>query len=336
MNLTRYDEPFILSSETFQEIYDEGMEYFYQEVLGLYTDTIINDPMEGIQLAFSDFLSNDSPLQNENGEYLSWDEALALGKEIYDLSHLDEYTKRFGSGILKPLPKTKKNLKQNGVHEISDWLQALIDDGSPENGKYLVFDRDDTLFRKLLEKVDTTDLDRETLEELADDDLWDRWYSIRNGIIAGLADEVLKEPTDMQTTALIILNYGRSGYEAFAEDHDLFEDTDDSLHDGVSSFENGSHAFPELVFRLDNVDINDKPEELWERLRDTAFAGMHPNSHRIIICRADNIPAWAYEFSESAHPDCIEKALKREPTLLRNPEAIDGWIAANLTESEAR
>ena len=193
MQYTLRDEPFTLNDTTYQALYDDGLDYFQTDVLPLYTDTIINDPMEGIQLAFGDFLSNDSPLQDEDGEYLSWDDALALGKEIYDLSHLDEYTKRFGSGILKPLPKTKKNPKQNGIHEICDWLQALIDDGSPENGKYLIFDSDDALFRNLLEKVDATDLDRETLEELADDDLWNEWYTIRNGIIAGLADEVLKE-----------------------------------------------------------------------------------------------------------------------------------------------
>lgn len=193
MQYTLRGEPFRLNEKNFMDIYDEGMDYFNDEVLPLYTDTIINDPIEGIQLAFGDFLTNDSPLQDEEGEYISWDDAIALGKEIYDFSGLDEKTKKIGPAQLKPLSKTKKNPKQNGIHEISDWLQTIIDDGSPENEKYLVFDRDDMLFRKLLEKIDTIDLDRETFEKLADDDLRNGWYSIRDGIITELADDVLKE-----------------------------------------------------------------------------------------------------------------------------------------------
>ena len=96
MQYTLYGKPFILEERNFMALYDEGMGYFNDEVLPLYTDTIINDPMEGIQLAFGDFLSNDSPLQDEDGEYISWDDAIALGKEIYDLSRLDEKTKKIG------------------------------------------------------------------------------------------------------------------------------------------------------------------------------------------------------------------------------------------------
>ena len=138
----------------------------------------------------------------------------------------------------------------------------------------------------------------------------------------------------MQTTALIILGYEKSGYEIFAEEHDLFEDTDASLHAGARSFENGGHAYPELVF-LAPAGTEDTPETIWERLRDTAFAGMHPDSHRIIICRPDSIPSWSYEFSEST-PDLIGEALKREPSLLIKPEAIDGWIAENLEDHDTR
>ncbi len=102
MQYTRYNEPFELTDESFMELYDEGMDYFHDEVLALYTDTIINDPMEGIQLAFGDFLSNDSPIQDETGEYLSWEDALKLGQQIYDLSNLNEFNKRFGPEQLKP------------------------------------------------------------------------------------------------------------------------------------------------------------------------------------------------------------------------------------------
>ena len=108
MQYTRYNEPFELTDESFMELYDEGMDYFHDEVLALYTDTIINDPMEGIQLAFSDFLSNDSPIQDETGEYLSWEDALKLGQQVYDLSHLSEFTKRFGPEQLKPRKTAKE------------------------------------------------------------------------------------------------------------------------------------------------------------------------------------------------------------------------------------
>lgn len=192
MQYTLRGEPFELNEKNFMDIYDEGIRYFYEEVIGLYTDTIINDPIEGIQLAFGDFLTNDSPLQDEEGEYISWDDAIALGKEIYDLSGLDEKTKKIGPVQLKPLSKTKKNPKQNGIHEISDWLQTIIDDGSPENAKYLVFDKDDGLFRKLLKKVDEVDLDTATMDRISDK-YWNEWYSVRNGIMQELADEVLKE-----------------------------------------------------------------------------------------------------------------------------------------------
>lgn len=192
MQYTLRGEPFVLNEKNFMDIYDEGIRYFYEEVIGPYTDTIINDPIEGIQLAFGDFLTNDSPLQDEEGEYISWDDVIALGKEIYDLSGLDEKTKRIGPAQLKPLSKTKRNPKQNGIHEISDWLQTIIDDGSPENEKYLVFDKDDGLFRKLLEKVDGIDLDIETMDRIGDE-YWNEWYSVRNGIMQELADEILKE-----------------------------------------------------------------------------------------------------------------------------------------------
>ena len=102
MQYTRYGEPFALTESSFMELYDKGMDYFHDEVLALYTDTIINDPMEGIQLAFSDFLSNDSPIQDETGEYLSWEDALKLGQQVYDLSNLNEFTKKFGPEQLKP------------------------------------------------------------------------------------------------------------------------------------------------------------------------------------------------------------------------------------------
>ena len=192
MQYTLRGEPFELNEKNFMDIYDEGIRYFYEEVIGLYTDTIINDPIEDIQLAFGDFLTNDSPLQDEEGEYISWADAIALGKEIYDLSGLDEKTKKIGPAQLKPLSKTKRNPKQNGIHEISDWLQTIIDDGSPENAKYLVFDKDDGLFRKLLEKVDGIDLDTATMDRIGDE-YWNEWYSVRNGIMQELAEEILKE-----------------------------------------------------------------------------------------------------------------------------------------------
>lgn len=188
---TRNDEPFTLDDKMFMDLYDEGMDYFHDEVLPLYTDTVINNPMEGIRLAFSDFLSNDSPLQNESGRYLSWEDAIALGRELYDLSHLDnDAAKRLGSGELRPLPKTKRNPKQNSLHEVSDWLQEMIDDGSPENERYATIDQDDHLFRALLQKVDEVDLDKATMDA-ADNDLWNAWFRIRNEIIRKLADEVI-------------------------------------------------------------------------------------------------------------------------------------------------
>ena len=117
MSYTLRDEPFTLNEKTFMELYDEGMEYFNDEVLPLYTDTIINDPIEGIQLAFGDFLTNNSPLQDEDGEYISWDEALELGKSLYDFSSLDEYTKKYGSGNLKPL---RGNLPHKGGNNMNN------------------------------------------------------------------------------------------------------------------------------------------------------------------------------------------------------------------------
>ena len=193
MQYTLRGEPFELNEKNFMEIYEEGIRYFYEEVIGLYTDTIINDPIEGIQLAFGDFLTNDSPLQDESGRYLSWEDAIALGHELYDLSHLDNAAaKRLGSGELRPLSKTKRNPKQNSLHEVCDWLQEVIDDGSPENERYAAIDKDDHLFRALLRKVDAVDLDKETMDA-ADNDFWNRWFSIRNEIIRKLADEVIGE-----------------------------------------------------------------------------------------------------------------------------------------------
>ena len=56
-------------------IFTDGMRYFSDEVLPLYADKIAEDPLEGIRIAATDFLSNDSSIQ-VNGECISWEEAL--------------------------------------------------------------------------------------------------------------------------------------------------------------------------------------------------------------------------------------------------------------------
>lgn len=101
MTITRWNEPYPLNDESYMALYDEAMEYFADEVLPLYTDVVVNDPEEGFHLALTDMLSNDSNYERD-GEILTWREALALGKEIYDLSGLNDVTKRIGPEQLKP------------------------------------------------------------------------------------------------------------------------------------------------------------------------------------------------------------------------------------------
>lgn len=82
MKYTLNDEPFTLTEESFLSLYEDGMDYFHSEVLPLYTDVVLDDPVKGIIAAFTDFLSNESPLQ-ENGEFVKWEDVIALGREIF-------------------------------------------------------------------------------------------------------------------------------------------------------------------------------------------------------------------------------------------------------------
>lgn len=187
----KLDKPFILTEKSFMDLYEEGMDHFHDEVLPDYTDVVIDDPMEGIRLAFDDFLSNDSPLQDESGEYLSWGKAIELGKEMFDLSGLDEKTKMLGPGSLAVFSNTG-GTSDDSAHEIEDWLDGMCEDGSPEYGKYMVFGGDGKLFARLLEKLEKIDIDKETMDKISDE-YWNEWYSVRDGIIRELADEVLNE-----------------------------------------------------------------------------------------------------------------------------------------------
>lgn len=123
MKYSRDEKPFILTDKSFMALYDEGIDYFTEEVLPLYTDVVINDPAEGIQYAWSDFLGNDSPIQDEDGEYISWEEAIQLGKELYDLSHLTESTKRRGPAMLRQ-NREDKFLTFSSLQELKDWCDA--------------------------------------------------------------------------------------------------------------------------------------------------------------------------------------------------------------------
>lgn len=82
-----YDEPFVLNKSTFMNLYNDAMTDM-MEVIDLYTDVICEDPLTGLNLAITDFLSNDSPLMSD-GEYLSYDEMLKLGKELFETNILD-------------------------------------------------------------------------------------------------------------------------------------------------------------------------------------------------------------------------------------------------------
>ena len=77
MKLFWNDRDFILNEKASSALFEEGMEYFCTDVLPLYEDEIIADPEKGIEMAFSDFLSNDSPV-NDGKEFLSWGEVLAM------------------------------------------------------------------------------------------------------------------------------------------------------------------------------------------------------------------------------------------------------------------
>ena len=74
-------------------VFDDAMRYFAEEVAPLYDDLISKDPYEGLCMAISDFLTNDSCVQVDNVGYLSWEEALkgmnAEDKSAWDCMTLD-------------------------------------------------------------------------------------------------------------------------------------------------------------------------------------------------------------------------------------------------------
>lgn len=77
-----HDEDFSLTEENWCNLEDDAMHYLYAEVIPQYTDVIAEDPLTGLIFAVIDFLRNDSPLQNDSGEYLSYDELLKLGRQF--------------------------------------------------------------------------------------------------------------------------------------------------------------------------------------------------------------------------------------------------------------
>ena len=75
-----YDEDFSLTEENWCTLEDDAMYYLYTEIIPQYMDVITEDPLTGLIFAVTDFLKNESPLQKENGEYLSYEELLKLGQ----------------------------------------------------------------------------------------------------------------------------------------------------------------------------------------------------------------------------------------------------------------
>lgn len=75
-----YDDDFCLTEKNWLNLEDDAMYYLYAEVIPQYTDVITEDHLTGLIFAVTDFLRNESPLQKENGEYLSYDELLKLGQ----------------------------------------------------------------------------------------------------------------------------------------------------------------------------------------------------------------------------------------------------------------
>lgn len=56
-------------------LFDEALNYFRDNVAPLYMDLISADPVEGLYQALTDFLSNDSYWDDEDGA-LTWDDIL--------------------------------------------------------------------------------------------------------------------------------------------------------------------------------------------------------------------------------------------------------------------
>ena len=83
MTYRLYDEEITLDDKLFESIIEDGYEYLKNEELPEYSDVITEDPLTGITLAVTDFLSNDSPLEGDDGEFLSWNEFLKLGHSFY-------------------------------------------------------------------------------------------------------------------------------------------------------------------------------------------------------------------------------------------------------------
>ena len=77
-----HNENFDLTEESWCSLEEDAMHYLYSEVIPQYTDVITEDPLTGLIFAVTDFLRNDSPLQDKSGEYLSYDELLKLGNQF--------------------------------------------------------------------------------------------------------------------------------------------------------------------------------------------------------------------------------------------------------------
>lgn len=58
------------------KLYDEAMNYLRDEVAPLYLDLISENPIEGLYQALTDFLTNDSYWDDDEGQAISWDDVL--------------------------------------------------------------------------------------------------------------------------------------------------------------------------------------------------------------------------------------------------------------------
>lgn len=98
MTYVRNDEPFELTEKNAFALYEDGMEYL-SEVLGEYTDTIMEDPLTGLNLAITDWMDNESPIEriydedeipdeNKPEGTLTWEDAMKLCGEIFKVDTL--------------------------------------------------------------------------------------------------------------------------------------------------------------------------------------------------------------------------------------------------------
>ena len=157
----------------------------HHETLARTLYVIAESEEDARRIAADEFLANPLTSDNYAGETNDVSET--------DPAHLSPDEIYNPEGVIPERPEAPKPAS---YYDVIDWLEELSEKPRDDDDEALLHrfmdSDDDTLIRRLAERLATIDLDGETLNAL-DDDMWNAYYRERNWIIRREAEALLHD-----------------------------------------------------------------------------------------------------------------------------------------------